>query len=220
MLGGPFLRLGIPKERLIPQGSGCSAKDTGRLVTCECPLRTDSASWKSLASFIQLISSCNSCILPVEPWNRMNSSNSLRLFLMSFTKIPVLLQKLFMEKLLILSKLFVSLMSTTNIFFLWLDRFIQLLNTSSAWNSCFRISAWQSARICSLCRSRRTLICSFSDLLFWVSWALDTSRKTTGLTVLPWLTDDDRQDDRPSSSKWSARLRHASRSVWPMVTSS
>ena len=29
---------------------------------------------------------------------------------------------------------------------------------------CFRISAWRSARICSLCRSRRNLICSFSEL--------------------------------------------------------
>ena len=44
---------------------------------------------------------------------------------MSFTKIPVLLQQLFMKKLLILSASFVSLMSTTNFFSLQLDRFIQ-----------------------------------------------------------------------------------------------
>ena len=52
-------------------------------------------------------------------------------FLMSFTKIPILFQQLFMKKLMILSKSFVSLMSTTNFFFLRLDHFIPLLNTSS-----------------------------------------------------------------------------------------
>ena len=101
MLGGPSLRLGIPKERLsIPPGIGWGGKDTGWLVTWECPLRTDSASWKSFESFIQLISFCNSCILPVssrivswssailllaivskvELWNFFNSSISFRLF--------------------------------------------------------------------------------------------------------------------------------------------
>ena len=50
---------------------------------------------------------------------------------MTFTKIPILLPLLFMKKLLILSTSFVSLMSTTNVFFLRLYRFIQLLNTSS-----------------------------------------------------------------------------------------
>ena len=101
MLEGPSLRLGIPTERLsIPPGIGRGGKDTGWLVTWECPLRIDSASWKSLESFIQLISFCNSCILPVssrivswsstylrlaivsnvKPWNRFISSISLRLF--------------------------------------------------------------------------------------------------------------------------------------------
>ena len=66
MLGGPFLRLGIPIERLsIPPGTGWGGKNAGWLVTWDCPLRTDSASLKSLESFIQLISFCNSCILPV-----------------------------------------------------------------------------------------------------------------------------------------------------------
>ena len=101
MLGGPSLRLGIPIERLsIPPGTGWGGKNVGWLVTWECPLRTDSASWKSLESFIQLISFCSSCNLPVssrivswsstnfllaivsnvEPWNLFNSSISLRLF--------------------------------------------------------------------------------------------------------------------------------------------
>ena len=45
MLGGPSLRLGIPLERLsILPGTGRGGNDTGRLVTWDCPLRTDSAS--------------------------------------------------------------------------------------------------------------------------------------------------------------------------------
>ena len=45
MLGGPFLRLGIPRERLsIPPGTGWGGKDTSWLVTWECPLLTESAS--------------------------------------------------------------------------------------------------------------------------------------------------------------------------------
>ena len=55
MLGGPSLRLGTPKERLsIPSGIGWGGNDTGRLVTWEFPLRIDSASWKSLESFIKI----------------------------------------------------------------------------------------------------------------------------------------------------------------------
>ena len=50
---------------------------------------------------------------------------------MSFTKIPILFQKLFMMKLLISSKLFISCMSVINLTSLRLDNFIQLLDTSS-----------------------------------------------------------------------------------------
>ena len=50
---------------------------------------------------------------------------------MSFTKIPILFRHLFMKKLLISSKLFVSLMSTINFSSLRLDRFIQFLTASS-----------------------------------------------------------------------------------------
>ena len=101
MLDGPCLRLDIPKERLrSPSGTGWNGKETGWLVTWECPLRTDSVSWKSLESFIQLTSFCKSCILSVssrivcwsstnpllaivsnvEASNRFYSSISLRLF--------------------------------------------------------------------------------------------------------------------------------------------
>ena len=100
MLGGPSLRLGDTKECLnIPSGIGWGGNDTGRLVTWEFPLRTDSASWTSLKSFIQFTSFCNSCNLPdnsiivfwssmcfrlaivskVELWNFRNSSISVRL---------------------------------------------------------------------------------------------------------------------------------------------
>ena len=101
MLGGPSFRRGIPRELLsIPQGIGWSGNDTGRLVTWQFPLRTDSTSLKSLESFIQLTSFCTSWILAVSsvtvsrssnhfllenvsnvhPWNRFNYSISLRLF--------------------------------------------------------------------------------------------------------------------------------------------
>ena len=152
MLGGPFLRLGIPKERLrIPPGSGWGGKDTGWLATWACPLRTDSASWNSFESLIQLISFCSSWILPVSSrivsWSAINFSprnclecwalKSLQFFrltetfLMSFTKIPILCQQLFMKKLLISSKLFVSLMSTINFSSLRLDHCFQFSNTFS-----------------------------------------------------------------------------------------
>ena len=84
MLGGPFLRLGIREERLsISPRIGWSGKDTGWLVTWECPLQIDSASWKSLESFIQLFSFCNSCILPVSSRIVSWSSNNLRLAIVS-----------------------------------------------------------------------------------------------------------------------------------------
>ena len=101
MLGGPSLRLGTPNKRLsIPSGIGWGEKNTGRMVTWECPLRTGSASLKPLESFIQFTSFCKYCILPVsskivslssthlrlaivskvELWNFCSSSFSLRLF--------------------------------------------------------------------------------------------------------------------------------------------
>ena len=84
MFGGPSLRLGIPIERLsIPSGIGWGGNDTGRLATWEFPLRIDSASWKSLESFMQLISFCNSCNLPVSAKIVFWSSTNLRLAIVS-----------------------------------------------------------------------------------------------------------------------------------------
>ena len=91
MPGGLSLRLGNPKERLsIPPVSRKSWKNAGWLERWNCPLRTDSASLKSLESFKQLTSFCSSWILAassrivsrsainlllenpsnVDPWNR------------------------------------------------------------------------------------------------------------------------------------------------------
>ena len=102
MSGGLSLRLSIPTERLnIPPGFRKGGSDAGWLGTWECPLRTDSASLKSLESFRQLTSFCSSWILAAssrivsrsstnlrlaivsnaEPWNRFNSSISLGLFI-------------------------------------------------------------------------------------------------------------------------------------------
>ena len=83
-LAAPSLRLGIPIERLsIPPGSGWGGKNTGWLVTWEFPLRIDSESWKSLESFIQLISFFNSCITPVSSKIVSCSSTNLRLAIVS-----------------------------------------------------------------------------------------------------------------------------------------
>ena len=61
--GGPWLRLGIPRERLrIPQRSRNNASWLG---TWDSPLPTDSASIKSLESYINLTSFCSSWILAV-----------------------------------------------------------------------------------------------------------------------------------------------------------
>ena len=194
---------------------------------------------------MQWISFCNSCILPVssrivswssiknilvivskvELWNFFNSYISLRLFSWTSRRSQFCFNDCSWR----------SWWSCRRRFSAWARwsssccdsivslNFCILLRSWSALNSCFLISAWQSSRICSLCRSRRVLICQFSELCLWISWpcAWPASRQTTGCSVLSWLIDDDdRQDDRPSPSEWSARLWHALRSVWPMVISS
>ena len=129
-------------------------------------------------------------------------------FLTSFKKIPILFQYLFMKKLLISSKSFISLTSTTNFLFLRLDHVFQLVNTSSV---IFRLEfvfsdlCLTAARICSLCRSRTILICSLSELWLGISLTFgicESNGFTTGLPVLSWLTDDDWLDDKPSSWEW------------------
>ena len=128
MLGGPSLRLGIPKERLsIPPRIGWGGNDTGRLVTWEFPLRTGSASWKSLESFIQLIFFCNSCILPVSSKTVSWSSTNLRLAVVS----KVELWNFFN------SSISVSLFS-------WASRRSQFCFNNWSWRSCWS-RRWSSS---------------------------------------------------------------------------
>ena len=89
-----------------------------------------------------------------------------------------------------------------------LDHVSQLLNTSS-------VIIGLEFVFSNLCLTvRRVLICSLSEFCLWISWpcAWLMSQQSTDFPVLSWLIDDDRQDDRPSPSEWSARLRHASSS--------
>ena len=63
--GGRSLRRGDTNKGFNnPSKAGCLGNNIGWLVTWEFPVRTDSASWKSLESFIQFTSFCNSCNLP------------------------------------------------------------------------------------------------------------------------------------------------------------
>ena len=103
-----------------------------------------------------------------------------------------------MKKLLISSTAFFCL-STMNFFLLRLDRFIQFLYT--AWviislEFVLRISAWQSTRTCSLCRSRESksvlfqnFVSEFRDFLqrvapfYLETVTTTTTNQTTGLLV-------------------------------------
>ena len=203
ILGGPSLRLGIPRERLsIPPGIGWGGKDTGWLVTWDCPLRTDSASSKSLESFMYLTSFCSSWILAmssrmvsrssinlllenssnVDPWHRVNSSSSLRLFRRASRSSRFCSESCSWSRRR-------SRRSCSSLAILWSislcwDPIIPFnLQSESAWTSCFWISVLTSPRICCSCQSRRILILSFSiawlDFRFWH----ELSSKT-GLPVL------------------------------------
>ena len=160
MLGGPSLRLGVMKECLnVPSGIGWGGNDTGRLLTWEFPLRTDSASWKSLESFIQFTSFCNSCTRP-ESFNIVVwSSTNFRLAIVSNAELWNFLN----------SSISVRLLwrASRNSNFCcnncpWRSRCSS--SARAAWNSCWLILAWHSARICSFWSSSRVLICA-SELL-------------------------------------------------------
>ena len=160
MHGGPSLRRGDTNEGLnIPSGIGCLGNNIGWLVTWEFPLRTDSASWKSLESFIQFTSFCSSCDLPdnsiivfwssmsfrlasvskVELWNFRNSSISVRLCWWTSRKS-----------------------------FRWRHNSSCRIRRSSsaraAWSSWWPIFSQYSAIIICLCSSSKVLICAFELL--------------------------------------------------------
>ena len=78
MPGGLSLRLSILPGRLsIPPGSGWGGKNAGWLGTWDSPLRTDSASLKSLELFIQWTSFCSSWILAVSSRTVSRSSQKI-----------------------------------------------------------------------------------------------------------------------------------------------
>ena len=137
-------------------------------------------------------------------------------FHMSFTKIPVLLQYLFMKKLMILSSFFC--LSTMKFFLLRLDRFIQFLYFFGHNQPGVRVfeSPLDSERESApFVGPRESYSVHFQRC---VSEFLERSKQVGKQRVSPFYHD--KQDDRPSPSEWSARLRHASRRVWPMVMSS
>ena len=150
MLGGPFLRLGIRRERLsIPKGTGWGGwtQVDWQRGNVHC----------ALIQHLGILSNhwyncfhSDSCILPVSP--RMVSRSSTN-FLWARQ-----------------SSSFGGSIVSFN--------FLILLLSWLAWNSCFQISPSPSARICSLRRSWRILICSLSELSLkflntlnlWVKW--------------------------------------------------
>ena len=177
------------------------------------------ASWKSLESFIQLISICNSWILPVSSrYLDLRPIFSSKLYRMPNLEIasilpshwdfshelhedPDFVPKIVHEEVADLVEavrlldehdqflLFETLSFHSKFEYFWHNR---------PWNSCFRSSAWQSARICSHCRSRRILICSFSESRHGFSLTLemsDPNSSETGLLVLTWPTDNDWLDN-------------------------
>ena len=190
MSGGLSLWLGIPREILsIPPGSRKGESNAGWLGTWDSPLRTDWASLKSLESFRQLTSFCCSWILAVsswivsrfsthfllenpsnvEPWNRFNSSISLRFFTWASRSSRFCSSNCSWRSCW-------SRRSCSSPAWAWLislrwDSIIPfnswiLLPSESAWNSCFWISAVKSTRICSFCQGESwLLVFPFRDMV-------------------------------------------------------
>ena len=156
MLGSPSLRRGDTKECLdVPSSIGGGGNDTGRPVTREFPLRTDSASWESLESFIHFISFFSSCTLPDHSKKVFWSSMSFRLAIVSRVELCKFRN----------SSLSVRLCS-------WASRHSNLCRHNCACRSrrsssaCDAWSSWwltfsRSSSIICLCSSSRVLICAF-----------------------------------------------------------
>ena len=227
ILGGPMLRLGIPRERLsIPPGSRQGGSNAGWLGTWDSPLRTDSASWKSLESFIQLTSFCSSWILAVNSlivswfsinllfenssirnsWTLFNSSISWKLLIWASRRFRFCSDNCSWRSW--------SRRSCSSLAIVWsislrwdsiipINSWILLLS-ESAWNSCLWISALKSARICSFCLSKRTLMVSFSisRLGFSLLHELSELSSCTGLSVLEWHREKDWAGNKLSPLEW------------------
>ena len=177
-----FLLFGIPMNRQsIPPGIRLGGKDTGWPVTLECPLRAYSASWKSIESFMQMISFCNSCVLSVsskivspssvnlllaivskvELWNFFNSSISVKLFRWASRNFEFGCNICSWKSCWSRRWNFSAWVRWNSTRSFSLD-FCAPLRSSSFWNGRFWISFWQSGRICSFCRIKQILICAFS----------------------------------------------------------
>ena len=221
------LRRGDTKECLnIPSGIGWGGNDTGRLVTWEFPLRTDSASWKSLESFIQFTSFCSSCILPDNSEIVFWSSISFRLAIVSKVELWNFRNSSISARL--------CWWASRNSNFCCHICPCRSRRSSSAWAACS--SRWltfsrYSAIIVCRCSSSRVLICAFelfrssgfpdpsttfsvwvfSENLLWALYVfLVTPKPTDWSTFLspssfPDLSnttdDDDRLTDMPSGSQ-------------------
>ena len=74
--GSSFCRCEENKGLNIPSNGGCLGNNPGGLVTCGFPLQVDSASIKSLESFMKFTSFCSSWSLPDNSitvfWSSMN----------------------------------------------------------------------------------------------------------------------------------------------------
>ena len=196
MHGGPSLRRGDTNEDLnIPSSVGCLGNNFGRLVTWEFPLRTDSVSWKSLESFIQFTSFCNSCTLPdnskivfwssmsfrlasvsnVELWNFRNSSISVRLCWLT-------------------SRNFICCRHNTS---------LRIRRSSSAWvawSLWWPIFSQYSAIIICLCSSSKVLICAFE--LFRSSGFPDLSTTFSAWGVFRKLAVSTVRVSRDTKTNW------------------
>ena len=172
--GGPSLRHGDTKEGLNnPSGIERSGKETGRLVTLEFPLRTDSASWKSLESFIQFTSFCNSCTLPDNSKIVFWSSMSFRLA--SVSKVELWNFRNFV----IPPSQWDFFWWTSQKSICWRHNSSCKIRRSSsaraAWSSYWPIFSQYSARIICLCSSSKVLICAFELLTLPGFRALSTT---------------------------------------------
>ena len=165
-----------------PSGIGWGGNGTGRRVTWEFPLRTDSASWKFLESFIQFTSFCSSCTLPDNSQRVFWSSMSFRLAIVSKVE------------------LWNFRNSSISVRFCWWTsrksccwrhnsscRILRSCSARAAWSSWRLTFSRYSAIIVCLCSSSRVLICAFE--LFCSSGCPDPS---TILTV--WMSSEKRCD--------------------------
>ena len=167
---------------------------------------------------MQLISFCNSWILParskivsrssinfllaivsnVEPWNRFNSSISLRLFSWASRSSRFCYNNCSWRSCSSRRRCSSPFKSTINLTSLRLDNSIQFLDTCSV------IIGLGLVFLNLCCRSRRILICSFSESRhgFSLTFEIGEPNSLTSIPVLTWPTHNDWLDNKLSSWEW------------------